>query len=540
MHVASAPAWLEQQRGGAPLLLLAPHGGRRRARREPGRHKVNDLHTAALTRELARACDATSLVNATRDRNELDLNRLSQVRAHAPWLPALLATLLEEMVARAGRATVLVVHGWNVVQPACDVGIGMVEGPEGAAPVRPGSATVSPVFLRERLPRLRALVAPAGVAVTIGARYPAAHPNNLLQIFTAAAAADPDPAIRRIGALAAAGTIDAAQLELGIPLRWPGPLRDAFLAGLAATFGSGSPGAGAAPAAGSALAGGGRGVSHCTWQLATDDLVVLSSIDAAAEGGVAGRLLLCPRPGELALFTGELAARGDGAWHVPPLRYEGGGDGAWQLAFRGPLLSFPTLTPFLDLENGLARGRLIEGAVALAFEPLHAPGAAPPCAGRFGRVRGRVALDGWTRAIDDVAVLGAAALAGARRLPSLRVTLPDSAHGHLALASSAAEPAGTGTRFTLAGHACAPDHVTVGGTAHVVLGREDGSVALTLATPGAPATRLEATLDRVIPIRRPGRAGTVIRTAYARCRIAGRTAGWIELTTEHPLASPVS
>ena len=44
------------------ILLFAPHGGRRHDPRIPGTHKVNDLWTADVTRDLAAACGASTIV----------------------------------------------------------------------------------------------------------------------------------------------------------------------------------------------------------------------------------------------------------------------------------------------------------------------------------------------------------------------------------------------------------------------------------------------------------------------------------------------
>ena len=74
----SAP-WLEIIDGDAPILLIAPHGGRAGpASRSLLNPKVNDLHTAAITRELATLLHAPALINASMDRNYLDLNRLKR------------------------------------------------------------------------------------------------------------------------------------------------------------------------------------------------------------------------------------------------------------------------------------------------------------------------------------------------------------------------------------------------------------------------------------------------------------------------------
>ena len=62
--------------GDGPLVLVAPHGGRRDAERRPwagGHLRMNDLHTASLTAELAALLGAGALINEKYDRNEVDL-----------------------------------------------------------------------------------------------------------------------------------------------------------------------------------------------------------------------------------------------------------------------------------------------------------------------------------------------------------------------------------------------------------------------------------------------------------------------------------
>ena len=111
--------------GATPLVLVAPHGGRRDTARRPwgaAPLKVNDLHTAALTAELARVTGASAIINTAADRNDVDLNRVSAAHDRAPWFLERLADVLAATLARHGRATLLTVHGWNVVQPAVDLG----------------------------------------------------------------------------------------------------------------------------------------------------------------------------------------------------------------------------------------------------------------------------------------------------------------------------------------------------------------------------------------------------------------------------------
>jgi len=86
----SSPArdsWLEVIDSDSPLLLIAPHGGRAEPRtRALLNPKVNDLHTADITRTLANRLGASALINVGMDRNRLDCNRLSQIIEQAPWL----------------------------------------------------------------------------------------------------------------------------------------------------------------------------------------------------------------------------------------------------------------------------------------------------------------------------------------------------------------------------------------------------------------------------------------------------------------------
>src|SRR5258707_4667015 len=98
----SAPdSWLEVIDSDSPILLIAPHGGRAEPRtRSLLNPKVNDLHTADITRTLTARLGASALINAGMDRNRLDCNRLSQIIEQAPWLLEMIA---ERIVAIAAR-----------------------------------------------------------------------------------------------------------------------------------------------------------------------------------------------------------------------------------------------------------------------------------------------------------------------------------------------------------------------------------------------------------------------------------------------------
>ena len=65
-------SWLEVVDGDAPVLLIAPHGGRAGAAAEATLHpKVNDLETASITRVLAARLDAYRL-DQRRDGSQRD------------------------------------------------------------------------------------------------------------------------------------------------------------------------------------------------------------------------------------------------------------------------------------------------------------------------------------------------------------------------------------------------------------------------------------------------------------------------------------
>lgn len=388
-------------RGERAALLVAPHGGRRPDGSElgpDGGRKVNDLHTAEITLELARRTGVSAIVNRAEDRNRLDWNRVSDVRAGAGWLLDLLLESARRQIAAAGRARIVFVHGWNAIQPSCDVGIGARVRQGVLVPVRQGVPSVPAEFLPQ-LARFVASGRSAGIDVTIGHRYPAAGRDNLLQIFTARYADDDDPRIRALAALGAAGRVAAVQLELAVPLRWKGHWRERTLDAIAELLGDG-----ACDAALDLLEGGQHPSAHpdhlaLEFHDGAAGIGGFAAIEQAANGHRQGRLLLCMGARRLGLFTGE--DRG----HVPtPLRCMGlgwqrDGDGAVRLAYEGPCLSFPRTDPFLDLERGLAEASLAELAADLCWEPYER-GPAADAPALLGRVRGTVRFDGVTTPID--------------------------------------------------------------------------------------------------------------------------------------------
>ncbi|MDX2167648.1 MAG: hypothetical protein SF182_11315 [Deltaproteobacteria bacterium] len=390
------PTWCRWRVGGGPLLLVAPHGGRRDAARRRGA-KVNDLHTAELAVELADRLDASLIVNPSLDRNTLDLNRVGQVHARAPWFIALLQRLLSEILARHRRAEVLFVHGWNTGQAKCDIGIGQ-RLPDGALHGAPlAGLTASPAYIAARLATLRRACAAAGIAAPFGERYPARHPNNVVQLFRRGGHAATPPAI---AAWLADDRVDAVQLELGVPLRWPGWGRRAFIDALCQAFAA-HPTAAAVAARPPVRRVRGDALPAPVALQCYDPAAGLgctARIDPTASGGVASRLLLFRGGREVALFTGEDATpSGSGAG--PHFRSRGDG---FHVDFDGALLLTDDGDRYLDLEAAFAASRLVDARVDLRF----APGARAD----YGRVQGAIAIDGVAYAIDTLGFARPAAL----------------------------------------------------------------------------------------------------------------------------------
>lgn len=379
--------WCRGRVGGSPLLLLAPHGGRRdpsRPRPRGRRLRVNDLHTAELAAALAERLDASLVANVGLDRNDLDLNRLSEVQRRAPWFLEQVEELLGLILARHPRAEVLVVHGWNVVQPRCDVGVGHALADERDGAAVGEALTVSVPYLSGRLGSFRRRCARDRIEVTYGDRYAARSPNNLLQVFRRARGA----ARGRLASWLDAGRVEAVQLELGVPLRWPGKFRDAFLDAATEVFGSAH--AGDVTCASNA----GEGASPLSRRAlqAYDPragIGVVAGVGPIGEGALGGRLLVFPGGQVLELFTGE--ARGASGSSVGDLRLEEDGD-RLALRFAGPALHVEDAAAYLDTESALAASRLAEVSVDLDFLPL--------CGRAYGAVRGHVIVDGRAVAVD--------------------------------------------------------------------------------------------------------------------------------------------
>lgn len=414
-HSALIPPWCEWGRGEAPLLFVAPHGGRRPhvdATAPPPRLRVNDIYTPEVTRELAGALAGGFVVNAGMDRNVLDLNRISQVRKRAPWFLELLTQEIAGIIARHSRVELVFVHGWNTGQATCDIGIGAIETPSGLQVPDGAHLTVDEAYRRQRIEGLRAACRQARIRVALGERYPGSHSNNLLQLFTRRAAQIDHPCAQRIAAWVAEGRINALQLELGIPLRWPGHWRDKFVAALAAAFADVSAPQPEAPAMRLRTQNPALSTTAAALQFydANADVGMFAGIGQMGPRVTSGRLLLFLGGQRVALFTGEeVHADGHG---VGPLRVSRRGNGM-HLEFAGPMLRLDDAAVYLDLEAALTQSELVDAEVQVEFTPTSAPGATA----QFGALRGFVAVNGQCRDMEAGAFANAAAFraSGARQ-----------------------------------------------------------------------------------------------------------------------------
>ncbi len=526
------------------MLLVAPHGGRRDPERHPwqaGGLRVNDLYTADLALELGERLDADVIANAALDRNDLDLNRLGQVRSRAPWFLEALAARLEALLERHRDVAVLFVHGWNVANPICDCGIGTPPPPhDGWAMPLEATGAVDETFLRQRLWRLREACRRRDIPLVCGWRYPASHPENLLQLFTGRYRGHPDPLLDRLARLGC-GT-NAAQLELSVPLRWPGPWRERFLDACADTLGSPAQLAPAGSRPDASDDGRREAPGDCLdAPLAVqfhDDATGLAGIAAlgVAAGGRLGRLLVVPPDGGLYLFTGELPApTAAGPGYAPHATLEPGG--ILSLEYHGPLLRFPDTTPFLDLESGLARATVVEAALVLRVNPVAHGGASWH---GFGRARGtlRLAVPGCARdgrapgAVQSTAIVG----------PTFMDDQPRLRTGNVLVATLCGGPLGPLRIVVPAGGitaaSCQPvgprDGLTV---ERLDLGKRPGDpgdvlARITLCHPGRPAVEVLCQARRRVPVVRQLRGGRVREHILAFCgfRVGGRPAGlgWVE------------
>ena len=443
------PSWLEAIDGEAPLLLIAPHGGRCGAAARATLHpKVNDLETAAITRELAERLNARALINAGMDRNEVDCNRLSQLATHAPSVLDLIEQSVCRIVEEHGHATVLLIHGWNVIEPRVDLGLGLRSTNGRLRPPAGAHVSASDRFINGTVAPLSARLAAAGVIPTFGLRYPGGASQNLLQAFTQRHAGSEIGALRRLAALAARGDIDALQLEMSVAVRMPGAIRARSLDAMAAAFAPVTRRAPRTPLAAPVSPAliverkGPSGTSRksSSAQAAPSVRAGIEFYDAAARiGGMASfdfgagaagaRIMMLFDDCRAALFTGEgTTIRNGSSLRLGPLDLGIDAQGGI-LRFHGPAVIVNDGAAYLSVENALAQSELdpammVEAAIDLdggagdggiggmieralgATAGVTAPSTPGGHSAVFGRLRGTVVLGGVRRKIDAVARIG--------------------------------------------------------------------------------------------------------------------------------------
>ncbi len=377
LSVARYSPWLEIIDGGAPLLLIAPHGGRAGAAARATLHpKVNDLETAEITREIAARLGARALINTAMDRNELDCNRLSQITQRAPWLLELIADQLADIVDRAGHATVLLIHGWNIIEPRIDLGLGLREAGGTLRPPPGAHVSANDTFIRGPVTSLAARLRDALIHPSFGLRYPGGDAQNLLQGFTLRHANSEAAPLRRLAAMAAEGVLNALQLEMSVALRLPGALRERAIRAISDSFVYN----GAARSADTAR----LHPPYPPLQIIRQTLPVSSRKKAASSappsrvgiefydpaarlggmvsfdfgpGAAGGRIMILFDRCRVALFTAEGKAERDGnQLSIGPLTLNAAPGGS--LRFRGPAVIVDDGTAYLSVERALATGQL--------------------------------------------------------------------------------------------------------------------------------------------------------------------------------------
>jgi len=427
---AASRSWLEVIDSDSPLLLIAPHGGRAEPRtRSLLNPKVNDLHTAEITRGLAARLGASALINVAMDRNRLDCNRLSQIIERAPWLLEMIASRVGGIVARHGRVTVLLIHGWNIIEPRLDFGLGLRTSGGELRP--PGSACVSACddFINGPLAGLADRLYRHGIKPSYGMRYPGGGMQNLLQAFTARHRESPHAPLRSISEVAMRGVVDAVQLELSVALRMPGELRSRCEDALAEVFSrNGNPHVSRAPIAinraprpalrkseiGSAATVAAPGRVGIEFYDPAAQFGAMASFDVGG-AGMGARIMMLFERHRAALFTAEgRPIRSASAVTHGPLSLWREGESI-VLAFRGPAVIVPDATAYLSIERALASGRLDDAEVEMRFEIdragddfdfdriLSSSGAAqivPSSSAVFGQIAGQVRIDGNSRTVN--------------------------------------------------------------------------------------------------------------------------------------------
>jgi hypothetical protein len=544
LHTATtaAESWLEVIDCDSPLLLIAPHGGRAEARtRALLNPKVNDLHTADITRGLAARLGASALINVAMDRNRLDCNRLSQIIERAPWLLEMIAERVGAIVAHHGRVTILLIHGWNIIEPRLDFGLGLRNSGGELRPPSSACVSASDDFINGPLAGLADRLHRHGIKPTYGMRYPGGGLQNLLQAFTARHRTSPHAALRSISELATRGSVDAAQLELSVALRMPGELRarcEDAIAEVFSTNGNDShtsrtplivnrePRARVVkPEIGAAATVAAPGRVGIEFYDPAARFGAMASFDVGGVG-MGARIMMLFDGRRAALFTAEgRPTRTASAVTHGPLSLTREGK-SLALAFRGPAVIVPDATAYLSIERALASGRLDgDTEVEVRFEIDRAggdfdfdrilsssgsPHEAPSSSAAFGRVTGKVRIDGAARTLNGFARAGISFTGlGPQKFSARRMiwVFFDDENGPHAVEARAvttgdAPPNQTARILGPAGWSPCPLHDLTIETSSVE--EPPHRIFASLTPSDGPTCELEGSVECFIPLSRPG------------------------------------
>ncbi len=536
--------WLQVLEGNAPILLIAPHGGRAgqaaRARLHP---RINDLYTAEITRELARRLGSYAVINAAMDRNALDCNRVEDIARKAPWMLAQLAQMVERMARRHERVLILVIHGWNVVQPRIDFGLGARFVGGRLQPVSSAHITASERFINGPLAELCIRLQANGILPTFGLRYPAAGRQNLLQIFTPRFAQSRLEPLSALARLCSGGAIDAVQLELSVALRWPGALRETTIDLLTRAFSTAAPvrrpltrPAIIARAHHNAVRASARSKTSAATpvRFGTDLFDPASGIGLMASvdlyGGGARVIALLP-DGRVALATveGKLELRRHRMTRGP---IEFGADGRRiSIEFSGPVLVVPNAAAYLRMENALATASIDKASIQCTLELKVRTGAigfnsqffaAASRITAFGTGWGAMFFEGTSYPLDLLGRAGISLLDHAERPFLSRASIwsyfdgPNHSRAFEARLESG-DRASLATAMTLAGDMAEECRLERLHAAPWTPGNAPRRIDAVLTTPFGPA-RLSAIPRCFMALSRPGAAGSRVYTSMGFAR----------------------
>jgi hypothetical protein len=209
----------------------------------------------------------------------------------------------------------------------------------------------------------------------------------LLQLFGRRVRTAPSAPVERFFEWTTKGRVQAVQLELGMPLRWPGRQREQFLAAARGAFSPESapsrlrvtlrPSTTHSPVAPIAL----------QFYDCYSGIGLLSTVSVTKNGTLNSRLLLLDGRG-VAIFLGE-DPDGSGTEHDGP-RFSRNGD-ELKLAFDGWLLGLDDPRLYVDVEHAFAASRIVRGRVEISMRPLGSP--------RYGQIAGRVEIGGHEKEI---------------------------------------------------------------------------------------------------------------------------------------------